>query len=194
MKPPLVRAAGPHDEAAAVAVITLAFCNDPIARWAVPDPDGYLEATPKIARAFGGNGFTHGTVDFAEGGLGAAMWLPPGVEPDYETMMSLLETHSPPERLPAVLAVLDAMGQYHPGEAHWYLPMIGVDPAWQCRGIGSALMQYSLARIDAAHAVAYLESSNPRNISLYQRHGFVSVGQIQQGDSPTIVAMVRSAR
>ena len=31
---------------------------------------------------------------------------------------------------------------------------------------------------------AYLESSNPKNMSLYERHGFESMGRIQIGDSP----------
>ena len=30
---------------------------------------------------------------------------------------------------------------------------------------------------------AYLESSNPRNMSLYERHGFESMGKVQIGDS-----------
>src|SRR3546814_12966763 len=39
-------------------------------------------------------------------------------------------------------------------------------------GHGDALMAYALAQCDCDHAPAYLESSNPRNIPFYQRHGF----------------------
>ncbi|MCA1748539.1 MAG: hypothetical protein LC634_03060 [Sphingomonadales bacterium] len=41
---------------------------------------------------------------------------------------------------------------------------------------------------------AYLESSNPRNISLYLRHGFEIVGEIQHGSSPVMTPMLRPAR
>jgi GNAT superfamily N-acetyltransferase len=51
------------------------------------------------------------------------------------------------------------------GEPHWYLPLIGVDPAHQGKGHGDALMAYALQQCDRDHLPAYLESTNPRNIS-----------------------------
>ena len=38
---------------------------------------------------------------------------------------------------------------------------------------------------------AYLESSNPRNISLYLRHGFVDTGEITAADGPSLIPMWR---
>jgi ribosomal protein S18 acetylase RimI-like enzyme len=52
-------------------------------------------------------------------------------------------------------------------------------------------MAYALAWCDRDHVPAYLESSNPRNISFYERHGFESLGAIQVGSSPTVVPMLR---
>lgn len=74
-----VRRADPADEPQAVGVITLAFAADPMPRWAFPDPQTYLNPMPDFVRAFGGNGLTHGATHLVDGGLGAAMWLPPGV-------------------------------------------------------------------------------------------------------------------
>ena len=71
------------------------------------------------------------------------------------------------------------------------LRMIGADPANQGEGHGGALMAYALARCDRDHAPAYLESSNPRNIPFYQRHGFEPLCEIQIGSSPTLVPMLR---
>jgi ribosomal protein S18 acetylase RimI-like enzyme len=90
-----------------------------------------------------------------------------------------------------VFAVLEQMGSYHPSEPHWYLPLIGVDPTRQGRGYGSALLQHALRRCDEDQTLAYLESSNPANVSLYERHGFEVVGTIQAGASPTFYPMVR---
>jgi ribosomal protein S18 acetylase RimI-like enzyme len=72
--------------------------------------------------------------------------------------------------------------------------MIGTDPACQGMGLGSALLRHSLAMCDRDQLPAYLESSNPRNISLYERHGFVRTGIIQYGSSPEMTAMLRRPR
>jgi ribosomal protein S18 acetylase RimI-like enzyme len=91
-------------------------------------------------------------------------------------------------------AVLEQMATYHPSEPHWYLPLIGVDPPHQGKGHGAALLTYALERCDRDHCFAYLESTNPRNITLYQRHGFNALGEIQVGTSPPLVPMLRTPR
>jgi ribosomal protein S18 acetylase RimI-like enzyme len=72
--------------------------------------------------------------------------------------------------------------------------MIGVDPARHGRGHGGALMIQVLQRCDREHAPAYLESTNPRNVSLYERHGFQALGRVQVGAAPPFVPMLRAAR
>lgn len=84
--------------------------------------------------------------------------------------------------------------QHHPDEPVWYLPLIAVDPTHQGKGIGSALVKAALKRIDEEGLPAYLESSNPRNISLYERHGFAVTGETQVGSSPVVTPMYRAAR
>ena len=96
-------------------------------------------------------------------------------------------------KLQTLFAVFEQMGQYHPDEPHWYLPLIGVDPAQQGKGYGSALLKYALRRCDEDGSPAYLESSNPKNIPLYRRHGFEVLGTIQVGSSPPITPMLRRA-
>jgi len=56
------------------------------------------------------------------------------------------------------------------------------------------LMKTALERVDAEGLPAYLESSNARNVSLYERHGFEVIGEIQHGSSPTMLPMYRAAR
>lgn len=189
-----VRSASESDQPAVIGVITLAFSGDPMARWAFPDPATYLAAMPEVARAFGGNGFAHGTAHLVDGGLAAAMWLPPGVHPDSDRLAALTEEHVPEERLGDMMQVFEQMEAYHPADPCWYLPLIGVDPACQGRGFGSALLRYALDRCDREGSPAYLESSNPRNVPLYQRHGFEIMGTIQVGTSPTLVPMLRQPR
>ena len=189
-----VHSATERDRHMVIGVITLAFASDPMARWAFPDPATYLAVMPHVAAAFGGNGFPHGAAHLIDGGMGAAMWLPPGVAPDDERLMSLTNENVPKDRLADMTQVFEQMDRFHPTDPCWYLPLIGVDPAHQGRGCGSALLRYALARCDRDGVAAYLESSNPRNVSLYLRHGFEIIGNIQVGSSPALVPMLRRPR
>jgi GNAT superfamily N-acetyltransferase len=69
-----------------------------------------------------------------------------------------------------------------------------VDPVHQGRGHGAALLRYALERCDREGLPAYLESSNSRNVPLYERHGFEPMGSIQAGSSPTVIPMLRRRR
>ena len=144
----MIRTATRADEAAASALLVLAFATDPMTRWTWPAAD-------------------------------------------EEALRSLLQRTAPARIRGDLAAILKGMGRYHPGEPHWYLPLIGVDPARQGRGLGSALMRHALAACDRDRLPAYLESSSPANIPLYERHGFERLGAIQSGDSPTVVPMLR---
>lgn len=186
--------ATPGDENAVVQTLTLAFSADPAVRWTWPDPAQFLEHYPHFVRAFAGRAFTHGGAYRVAGNEGAALWLPPGVQPDDEAIDEVLSSCLSSQRLKEVMSVMEQMGGYHPSQEHWYLPLIGVDPFYQGRGHGAALMKDVLQHCDEAGQLAYLESTNPRNIGLYERHGFVVLGRIQQGDSPTIVPMLRQPR
>ena len=47
-----------------------------------------------------------------------------------------------------VFGFMGQMGEFHPTEPHWYLPLIGVDVTKQGRGYGSALLRHALDRCD----------------------------------------------
>jgi ribosomal protein S18 acetylase RimI-like enzyme len=89
--------------------------------------------------------------------------------------------------------ITPAFGSFHPHEPHWYLPWLGVDPALQGRGLGSLMLKHTLRRVDETGLPAYLESSNPKNIPLYERLGFEVLGVIQGGSFPPITPMLRPA-
>ena len=194
MNPPVVFSATEAQRRQVIDVITLAFVADPLARWAIPNASDYLKWTPDFIDAFGCNGLPHGSAYVVEGFAGAALWLPPGVQPDGDRMAAIAEQCVHADVLPDFSSVFEQMGNYHPKQPHWYLPMIGVDPAQQGRGFGAALMRHAAQRFDREGAVAYLESSNARNIPLYQRHGFEILGTVQVGSSPEIVPMLRTPR
>ena len=188
-----VEAAPAADEAAVVDTLMLAFASDPATRWTWPAPSAYLAAFAPFARAFGGAAFVHGSA-FHIGTAGAALWLPPGVGPDDQAMVALMQATASPESMVDGMQVMQQMASFHPHEPHWYLPLIGVDPAWQGKGVGGRLMKHATDLFDRDGALAYLESSSPRNIPLYQRHGFEILGRIQAGSSPSFMPMLRKPR
>jgi ribosomal protein S18 acetylase RimI-like enzyme len=122
------------------------------------------------------------------------LWLPPGVAPDEEFLVKVIEGTGADERKGAMFSMFEQMDAIHPRESHWHLPLIGVDPAHQGKGIGSALLSHVLNVCDAQKVSAYLEATSPRNVPLYERHGFEAVGSIQVADSPQIIPMLRKPR
>jgi len=188
---PSIRTASAGERRRLFDTLTAAFATDPAVRWMYAEPDRYYRYFPRFVHAVGGRAVEQGTAYCSDDYKGAALWLPPGVGPDEEPLAALLRTSVHAADRDAVFAVLDEMARYHPSEPHWYLPLIGVAPSHQGRGCGSALMRHALLRCDRDGLPAYLESSNARNVPLYQRHGFEVMGTIQVGSSPPIIPMLR---
>jgi ribosomal protein S18 acetylase RimI-like enzyme len=189
-----VRIGTEGDRKPLVETITLGFAADPMARWTLPTAALYLAVMPELIDAFGARAFALGSAYCTDDLSGVALWLPPGAEPDNDRLAALIATHAPAAVQADADRVFEQMASYHPHDPHWYLPIIAVDPACQGRGIGGALLKRALERCDADHLPAYLESSNPRNIALYRRHGFEILGEIQVGSSPTLTPMLRASR
>ena len=190
---PEVKSAGANIRSSVISTIVVGFVADPMARWVWRDSSQYLRVMPPFVDAFGGRAFEHGTADIAEGVRAAALWLPPGVEPDEAKMDAIMEETLRPEISEDIAAVMKGMAEHHPREPHWYLPLVAADPNWIGQGLGTLLMKHALRRCDGEGVAAYLESSNPRNISFYERHGFKIVGKIQSGSSPVLTPMLRPA-
>nr|WP_280485964.1 GNAT family N-acetyltransferase [Nocardia cyriacigeorgica] len=129
---------------------------------------------------------------------GAALWNPPG-RWHHSTVSDLLMlpqfARAMGTRLLAGKRIGDIMTARHPEEPHWYLAVIGSDPAQRGHGYGHALMSKRLDRCDSELVPAYLESSNESNIGYYQRFGFEITDTITiPGGGPTLWAMWRSPR
>ncbi|MBO0795803.1 MAG: GNAT family N-acetyltransferase, partial [Ktedonobacteraceae bacterium] len=95
-------------------------------------------------------------------------------------------------RLQSAETYNEAMHQRVIGQPHNYLWLLGVDPASQGRGNGGKLIQVGLERADAAGLPCYLETSNPKNVTLYQKYGFeVAEEGVLPGQGPHVWAMKR---
>ena len=137
----------------------------------------------------------HGEVLVDDQVGGAAIWAPPGHWKG--TLAEGLALAVPSarlfrSRLGRSIANLNLMERKHPKEPeHWYLAVLGTDPAHQGSGIGSALIRAVTDRCDEQGLGAYLESSKEQNVPYYARHGFEVREQISSGDGPPMWLMWR---
>lgn len=140
-----------------------------------------------------------GEVWMTESAGAVAVWLPPGVPPtpggflEQLRLLPLFIRMCGFSRLSRGQAMGEAMEKHHPHERHYYLAFIAVAPRLQGLGLGAALLESNLKRIDAAGEPAYLENSNPKNTKLYTRAGFVARQNIAPHGAPPLIAMWRDA-
>ena len=91
MGSPTVKTISMADEVPAIDTVVLAFAGDPIARWSWPHSHQYLTSMPSLVRAFGGNAFSHSGAYCTDDYTGVALWLPPGVQPNEQTLTEIIE-------------------------------------------------------------------------------------------------------
>lgn len=179
-----------------------AFAVDPMFGWVFPDPARRERGLRRLNHVPVRFGLRWGRATQAEGGRAVAVWVPPGEAATPLRMLRSgllgvpLATGLPAfGRSMVALGPMDPLHARHAPDPHWYLMLIGVDPAAQGRGLGSALVAEGLARADDMRTACYLETSSPRNLPFYQGHGFVVVGEARLGkDGPPAWAMRREPR
>lgn len=179
-------------QASTVWTIVLGFAADPLMRWSWPDLPQYLASMPQFISGSAGRAFEHGTAYAVAHSRAVALWLPPGVQQDEEALNALMAMSLSPDVSEDMAHLRRGMAEHRPAEPHWYLPLIAADPNWVGQGLGTLLMKHALQRCDEQGSAAYLESSNPKNIPFYQRHGFKIIGEIQHGGSPPLTPMLRT--
>jgi ribosomal protein S18 acetylase RimI-like enzyme len=83
--------------------------------------------------------------------------------------------------------------EHHPGQPHWYLATLGVEPACWGRGAGRALLADLVARVDADATGAYLETDRPELEPFYAGAGFSVRERVEVYGVPVLL-MERPAR
>jgi ribosomal protein S18 acetylase RimI-like enzyme len=174
--------------------IVQGFTADPFVRWLFPDTQDYLTHFPALMRHFAGEAFEQNAAFHLEDHTTSALWLPPDAHPDEDSIVALLEAHLSAEKLEDAFSAFGQMDACHPDEPCWHLAFLATDPAHMGKGLGTALLEGTLEHCDRDGRLAYLESTNPANLSLYERHGFRLTGIIETKTSPPLFPMIREAR
>ena len=174
------------------ATLAAAFHDDPISVWCYPDDARRREILPRFFEIVARTYLPHGGVHTTDDAMGAAVWVPPGVEDDETALAALSEVSG--EYAPRVEELFELMGAAHPRDPHHYLFLLATRPERQGQGIGSALMRPVLEACDRDGVPAYLEATCDRNQRLYLRHGFRVTGEIRVPGGPSLWPMWREPR
>jgi ribosomal protein S18 acetylase RimI-like enzyme len=191
-----VRRATPADVPALAGMLTRAFFDDPVAIWSCRSERLRPSVLERFHAARLHQLIAEDEVWMDPGSMSAALWAPPGrwrttVGQDLTLMRPLLHPRLI-GRLPTVVRGLLRIERDHPHEPpHWYLALLGTDPAAQGQGLGSAVLGPVLEQCDSDGVSAYLESSKERNIAFYARHGFRVMRELHIPRGPTMWAMWR---
>jgi GNAT superfamily N-acetyltransferase len=124
-----------------------------------------------------------GTLREIRGGRAVAGWLPPELGERFDELARSgrdAVVRYADDGGARFDAFWDWVGERLPADA-WYLDFVGVDPAHQGRGYGSALVTDGLVRAHETGAAGFLLTETERNVSLYGRLGFRIV---EEGDAP----------
>lgn len=193
------------DERQAAAVLCASHGEYPSFRCVFPDPvrradalSLFFSATIRDAIRFGA---VHGVRD-DERMVATSAWLPPGAFP-WSARRKM-------RAMPAFLRMFAAypgpfrrfinyganLERFHPRDPHWYLVVLGVRPEAQRQGLGARLLEPMLHFTDDSGIACYLETSDPRNVSYYERFGFEVIDAALQLVScgPAHMAMWRRPR
>jgi GNAT superfamily N-acetyltransferase len=195
-----IRSLGPADVPRIARALARAFEDDPVMSWVIRNDS---ERARRLERAFAfflrKIWLRHDECYATSGLFGAALWLPPdkwhlSVGAQLRMLPGMIAVLG--GNLPRFGSVLQFIEKKHPkSPSHHYLAVLGVEPEFQGRGFGGALMQPVLSRCDRDGTPAYLESSKRRNVVLYERHGFEVVEEVRlPRGGPPIWRMWREAR
>jgi len=176
-----------------------AFAADPHMDWFMrPDARRAAVRLAFFRTLVGGEGMRSGRIDRPAGGGAAAIWMPfewlaPAPLSAELKLLPMMLATTGWSRFGRLMAIRADMDAHHPMQRrHAYLWFLGVAPAAQGRGIGSALLRAANARLDAEGLPAYLETGTTRNVALYQRHGYEVLSEHKaRADAPTMWSMWR---
>ena len=172
-------------------MLARAFYDDPLMRYAIPDPDERARLLPPMYERmirFGMlAGEVYATADVPEG---VAIWLPPNAKWTRENIeasgmhefATLIGNDAYQRYREVVSQEWQARLREIPGPG-WYLFILGVEPRVQRRGLGGALMRPVLERADTEQVACFLETENERNVAFYLKQGFDLIVSEEAGTS-----------
>jgi len=187
-----VREAGVGELAQLSATLADAFAFDPILQWLAPSQRSDKHLRRLLATELEYYVFAAGRVHTTGDLRGANLELPPGrwqMTVPLSAAIGFVRAFG--LRLPRARRLQTLFERIHLQEQHYYIRYLGVATHFQGQGLGTALLRPTLDRCDQEGVPAYLEASTERSAALYERLGFVHLGELQVPDGPRFWPMRR---
>jgi GNAT superfamily N-acetyltransferase len=174
-----------------------AFHDDPFMGCLFRDAASRPEKLPRLFRLLFKLALPLGGCLVTSGCEAAALWRPPGnAELNWwhyiANAVPFIDLFG--ADIPHVLRTTDLVDKQHPHARHWYLQVLGTEPARQGRGYAGLLMRHQLAVVDADGLPAYLETAKATNIPIYGAYGFALTGEVALPGGATSYSMWRPGR
>lgn len=182
---PSIRSANRDETAILAGVLAEAFAQYPWTRWAIPAED-YSRRLTELQDLYLRYALDEGVVLVDEQLGGVIALLPPtAARPSEGFQQRVAELHG------ARFAAVASTSLPAAPEGYWSLETLGVHPERQGEGLGQALIRAGLGAVStsALHGVA-LETSDERNVRLYERAGFSVSSTTRVDDGPMVYSMV----
>jgi GNAT superfamily N-acetyltransferase len=174
------------------------FYDDPVLSWVFPDPDARLGQLTLVFTGLVRDFLPdRGTVHVVDDAC-VSFWRDPSFEHGRTASDRARDDDAaspfPDDCMERLEILGEAMTAAHPHDEHWYLNVISTLPERQGQGLGTRIFAPVLEVCDAEGIPAYLESTNPKNMTLYRRQGFRDMGEIPLRGGPPIYPMWRAPK
>jgi len=185
-------------------VCALAYRDNPLMRWVLPDAATRPDACaawlgPSLERYLAAGRVDVLTVD--DDVVAVAAWRLPGVDATGTAVAATLPR--PAGVLRALVGearaahVLDALGgaaALAPASSGPYLNYLAVRPGHQGRGHGGDLLRHGADALAHATGTPWLATTDPRNVPFYERHGFTRAGALDLAPDGPVLAVLHASR
>jgi ribosomal protein S18 acetylase RimI-like enzyme len=186
-----ITAASPSDTDEAVSCLATAFAQDPITGFLLQSGQGYRERVTRffslLMRARIALKMPVFVARGAHGIEGATMGYSTA-KSDWPVALTE-EWARFEEAIPGLtdrMTIYDEVAtKFKPPDPHYYLGVIGTDPALHGSGIGTQLLK-SFCEVSASDPLSsgvYLETAQASNLRFYERAGFAETGRGNLGDA-----------
>lgn len=180
-------------------ILAESFIDDPSFAFIFGDNSHQAKALNTFFEMFASDAMQRGKIEIAPDEQGACIWYPAEVDifnqPFEEILGKIIDNLSEiagKEASKRFEHLIEKVGKSEPTQKHCEVFFIGLKPFARNKGIGKSLLKPVLDYADTNQVDCYLVSSNPRNISFYERHGFQKYCPIEISSSYSMTGMWRN--